>query len=248
MKVMIMYPHGLGDCLLLTPAIKELKAISDITIGLAMLQRFKSSNIFDHNHCLDEIIYTADAWNEFPSFQIGCQEVFSYCEWIGKQRGYNMIAPIYHSQNNSKIVDCFTALNVPLKNPHTEIYTTDEDKAFALDFTKDLGDFGFIHTSTGVPAKDLPEGYGEKWLRENKGLTSFVEVGKTFKYDEFDINKQFEIMRLAKAVCLPDSVFYHACHAMDKEVDFVYFARGKQVYDRVKPLHEVKENVNYELT
>ena len=54
-------------------------------------------------------------------------------------------------------------------------------------------------------------------------------------------------MRRAKAVCVPDSVFYHACHAINKDVDFAYFGRGKGIWQRVKPLHNVNENVVYNL-
>ena len=68
-----------------------------------------------------------------------------------------------------------------------------------------------------------------------------------YNHLEFDINTQFEIMKLSKAVCVPDSVFYHACHAMSKRVDLAYFGRGIQVYERVRPLHPVSENIVYEL-
>ena len=74
-----------------------------------------------------------------------------------------------------------------------------------------------------------------------------IEIGTEFGPLEYNINVQFEIMRRAAAVCLPDSVFYHACHAMGKGVDLVFFGRGPQVYNRVKPLHQVVENVVFGL-
>ena len=84
-------------------------------------------------------------------------------------------------------------------------------------------------------------------MNENKGIENFIEIGKEIKELEYNINVQFEIMRLAEAVCIPDSVFYHACHAINKNVDFAYFGRGKSIWERVKPLHYVNENVVYNL-
>ena len=102
---------------------------------------------------------------------------------------------------------------------------------------------GFVQTSTGVPSKDLPPGFGRHWLQANKGVEKIIEIGQEIDQLEYNINVQFEILRLAAAVCIPDSVFYHACHAMNKEIDLVYFGRGQGIYDRVRPLWEVKENV-----
>ena len=75
----------------------------------------------------------------------------------------------------------------------------------------------------------------------------FIEIGVDFEALEFNINVQFEIMKRASAVCLPDSVFYHACHAMKKPVDFVYFGRGPSVYERVKHIVPSEEKVVFEL-
>ena len=98
-----------------------------------------------------------------------------------------------------------------------------------------------------MPSKDLPIYFGRKWLDKNKNIKHFIEIGIEIDYLEYNINVQFEIMRRAKAVCVPDSVFYHACHAINKDVDFAYFGRGKGIWQRVKPLHNVNENVVYNL-
>ena len=106
--------------------------------------------------------------------------------------------------------------------------------------------FGFIQTHAGLSTKDLPENFGRQWLTKNKNLDTFIEIGKEVKALDYNINIQFEILKIASATCLVDSVFYHACHAINKKVDYAYFARGKQVYDRVRPLHEVDEHIAYE--
>lgn len=249
MKTLIIYPHGIGDGILCTPALKMLKEKGEY-IGFAMLERFKSSELFKNNPNIDKLYYTKDAWNDFPSYKIGCDEIEKSMKQISKE--YDVIVFIKHSKVGSKIMENAIHLGLPVvgiyRSLHTEIYPSREDVAFAEGYVSKIGEpFGFIHSKTGVKAKDLPDGYGQKFLKEKFNLNKCIEVGKTFGQEEFNINIQFEIMRRAKAVCLCDSAFYHACHAMDKPVDFAYFARGQGVYDRVKPIHVVKENIVYKL-
>ena len=61
MKVMIVYPHGLGDCILATPALRSYKNKTGNFVGFAMLERFRSSELFKHNPYVNELIYTKDA-------------------------------------------------------------------------------------------------------------------------------------------------------------------------------------------
>ena len=107
--------------------------------------------------------------------------------------------------------------------------------------------FGFVQTKTGVPRKDLPDGYGKAWLKKNRGLEHIIEVGIDFDPTDFSVNTQFEIMRRASAVCIPDSVFYHACGAMHKPVDFAYFSRGPGIYQAVRPGTQEIQTIKFEL-
>ena len=155
-----------------------------------------------------------------------------------------------HSSAASKIKINLSSLN--LKNCmdySTEVYTAPDDVARAEEIISSLmgsDRFGFVQTHTGVPSKDLPKDFGRDFLKD-KGLSNVIEIGKELDGLQENINVQFEILRRATAVCVPDSVFYHACHAMNKRVDFAYFARGEGVYNRVRPLHHVEENVVFEL-
>lgn len=244
-KVLIVYPHGLGDCILATPAIREYKKQTGNWIGFATLERFRSAELFKNNPYVDEVIYTKDAWNDYGNFEKGAREVQEYCEQYAKDNKYDEVIYINHSPNGSKIFDCCQSLGVfseDYKDFHTEVYLTDEDREWAI---MEQGiielDFGFVHSKTGVPGKDLPVGYGAQWIDGNYGCR-VIEKDKVMP-----IGRGFALMKLAKAVCVTDSVYYHAAGAMDKDVDLAYFARGKSVYDRVKPLHEVKQNIVYEL-
>ena len=249
--LLILYPHGLGDCILLTPAIREFFNATGHKVHIATLQRFKSAMFFDNNPYVDKIFYTKDAWHDYSNSQIGFSELYKEWKQVAKDNNFGGIVMPMHSIPESKIEVNLRHLGV--NNPEnykTEIHPTQKDIEQAIKIINKItkGEpFGFVQTSTGVKQKDLPDGYGEKWLRENKGLEVFIEVGKHFSALDYNINVQFEILRRASAVCVPDSVFYHACHAMGKTVDLAYFGRGKAVYERVKHIISSEEKVVFEL-
>lgn len=249
--LLVLYPHGLGDCILLTPAIREFYKATGNKVHIAILERFKSSKFFDNNPYVDKIYYTKDAWHDYPNAQVGFSELYKEWRDFASKNGFGGLAMPMHSTPRSKIVLNLETLGVRNAEDYSaEIYTNETDKKTAKEIINNLvgdSDFGFIQTNTGVQSKDLPKGFARDWLKINKNLNKFIEIGIEFSALDYNINVQFEIMRLATAVCLPDSVFYHACHAMKKPVDFVYFGRGRSVYERVKHIVSSEEKVVFEL-
>lgn len=250
MRLLIIYPHGLGDIIMATPALRKYRREHPQDyIVLAMQARFESSEILKHCPYVDELLFTPDPWQDFGNAKIGFTTVKKFCvDWAATHNIDKVINPTFPAKMH-KIVAFARAMGVgPLEaKPHTEIFTTQEDVDAAVEFIGDRGPFGFVHTTTGAPAKDLPKNYGRQWLKENKGLDACIEVGIDFKYDDFNINVQFEIVRRAEAICIPDSVFYHARAAMDKPVDLVYFQRGRATWHRVRALHDHEKAVTYNL-
>tara|TARA_R110002051_G_scaffold164664_3_gene235607 strand:+ start:33 stop:812 length:780 start_codon:yes stop_codon:yes gene_type:complete len=245
--ILVIYPHGLGDCVLLTPALREFYKKTGQKVHIATLARFQSAQFFDNNPYVDKIYYTKDAWLDYPSSHVGFNAVYNDWKKIAKEEGFQGVVMPMHSEPINKILLNFRFFGLAANDQYqTEFFSTPEDQQMAAAIVKDkVGDspFGFVQTSTGVPSKDLPPGFGRHWLQANKGVEKIIEIGQEIDQLEYNINVQFEILRLAAAVCIPDSVFYHACHAMNKEIDLVYFGRGQGIYDRVRPLWEVKENV-----
>ncbi len=250
-NLLIIYPHGLGDCILLTPAIREFFKATGSKVHIATLERFKSAKFFVNNPYVDKIHYTKDAWHDYSDSNTGF--ISLYKEWKEKARElkYGGIVMPMHSIPSNKIY--INIKHLGIKDPEdykTEIHTTEDDKKIAKNIIQKIvgnSDFGFIQTNTGVPTKNLPEGFGREWLRENRGLKKFIEIGRELSPFDYNINVQFEILRNASAVCLPDSVFYHCCHAIGKDVDFVFFGRGKEIHRRVKPVWQVNENVVFKI-
>jgi hypothetical protein len=254
MKTLIVYPHGLGDCILATPAIETYKTQTGNFVGFAMLERFKSAQLFANNPYIDEIVYTKDAWNDFPTFGQGLEAVKAFCSQYAKEHKYDEVVLINHSKGGSKITDCFIALKITQpKAPSgvlTKVHLSVKDYEWANKTRNNELLFGFVHSKTGVPNKDLPDGYGKKWIKKHFVNIPVIEVG--VDYDEYSIpiTHGFALLEQAQVICVTDSVYYHAAGALGKKIDLAYFARGVGVYNRVSPLvlrPQANQNIVYKL-
>lgn len=244
---LIIYPHGLGDIILLTPA---LRALAGKGYHVAMLKRFAGTEILDYcpyiePGCCHYVL--PDPWNNpggrNATKAAGCKlarELKMTPTWV------------WHLPGKHKIHENFRQLGTVSQNLQTEFWWTRQHMAQATDFLS-LHRYwiGFLHCSTGMPGlstaapkKDFPSEVGRAWLLRC-GCAGVVEVGVEMEMS-LPMPTQFLIMKAAHMVCLADSVFYHACHAMNKDVDFAYFGRGKGVWERVRPLHDHMEVVSWE--
>lgn len=241
MEILITYPHGLGDCLMLTPALREWFLTYKTKVNVAIMKRFESSQIFSNNPYVKNVYYVSDPWNDFTNASVGFQQVEQQGVKIAKEKNIPNTYFLNQPPPTHKILKNAELLNLKLSSYDMEIHSTDDDITKAEELIKEfVGDniFGFIQTKTGAGAKkDLPDGFGESWLRKNNGLNHFIEIGKAFKYDDYNINIQFEILRKASGVCIPESVFYCACGAMNKYIDLSFHGRGVATYSRIKNMN-----------
>jgi hypothetical protein len=252
MSILITYPHGLGDCLMLTPSIREYYNKFNEKVNVAILKRFKTSDIFKNNPYVDKVFYLNDPWHDYKNHVMGFKEVQNDAIRLAKENAIDKTIYLTQPPPRHKIIINSELLGLNLTSTKIDIFTSDKDKELANQVINDLVEdksFGFIQTNTGAGVnKDLPKNFGKKWLGMNKGIKYFIEIGESFNFDDYNINVQFEILRKASGVCVPDSVFYHACSGLDKNIDFVYFGRGEDVYKRVGNLNKnITENVFYNM-
>ena len=248
MSPLILFPHGLGDCILLTPALRGFYKQTGQKVHIATLKRFETAQFFKHNPYVDKIFYTKDAWHDYNNAQQGFRSLVAEWTAYAQENGLGQLIMPTHRTPEPKILLNLRALGVKSEDYRAEVYTSSSDKRTAAAIIKKLvgpAEFGFIHTHTGVPSKDLPLNFGRAFMKRH-GLKRVIEIGRELGALDENINVQFEILRKAKIVCVADSVFYHACHAMQKPVNFAYFARGPAVYNRVRHLAPAKENIHYD--
>ena len=103
--LLICYPNGLGDCILLTPVLRNYFFSTGNKASIAILERFKTAKIFDNNPYVDQLLYTKDAWNDFETSEIGFKIVMESCVQWCQQNEYEYLAyPRHDDWNQSKIL------------------------------------------------------------------------------------------------------------------------------------------------
>ena len=234
MKVLFLFWHGLGDNILATPAIKAYKEQHpDHYIGWAMLRRFKSAQLW--NPYIDEYHWVSDAWNDFRSYEEGCKQVIIEAKQIERtDRSYDKLIVIDHkSSGKHKIYRNADEMGVTVQDPKTEFY---------FQYPKwqpPYGQFWFFHGMTGVKKKD--------WTMNDTKVAHLQS-----QWYDANLNKPIwygaEYLMFATKVYVVDSVYFHVACALGIKPTLSYFARGKSVFDVVKPLHmDVSSSVIYQL-
>ncbi len=247
---LIIYPHGLGDCLMLTPAIREYYLKYGQKVNVMILERFKSSQIFCNNPYIQNIYFCKDPWNDFDTKKTGFQQVKKLGIKIAKE---NNLSPLFIKHKGSKHKILINCSKLKVKTSYKiDIFINLNDFLEANNFIKKSTNglpFAFVQSKTGAGAsKDLPDDFGRKWIIKHTKIDSIIEVGKSFQFNEFNINTQFAILQKASYICLPESVFYVACSGLNKNIDFIYSGRGPETYNRIRNINtNIYENVYYKI-
>ena len=236
MKVLFLFWHGLGDNILATPAIKAYKEQHpDHYIGWAMLRRFKSAQLW--NPYIDEYHWVSDAWNDFRSYEEGCKQVIIEAKQIERtDRSYDKLIVIDHkSSGKHKIYRNADEMGVTVEDLKTEFYFQYQTTSF------DWLDSDFFHGQTGVKSKDMLHHDLERVYGRIIVPMYNANINKPLWY-------WAERLEVARKIYVADSVYFHIACALGRKPDVAYFARGKPVFDVVKPLHmDVSSSVIYEL-
>jgi hypothetical protein len=252
-NTLIMYPHGLGDLILLTPALRALYEQAG-PVSIAILRRFTSSRLLDRCPYIDRTFYLPDPWNDYrvsPDWAAVMQ--------IGKEiadvHGL-MPCPIVHPSRSNKIAYNMKTLGLGREPGPLEVFISDQDRARAESIVTGMFNrraFGFTQKTTGVPGlttvaqiKDLPRGYARDFFLQS-GIEDMIEIHGNIPYDEYPITVQFAMMSLASSVVLPDSVFFHAAVALGTRVDVAYFPLGAEFYETVRSTYANNVNIVHSL-
>ncbi len=234
MKVLFLFWHGLGDNILATPAIKAYKkAHPDHYIGWAMLRRFKSAQLW--NPYIDEYHWVSDAWNDFKNYKDGCVRVIQEALAIERQNNYDKLIVIDHkSSGKHKIFRNADEMGVTVTDLKTEFY-------FQFPRAMPMWDYDFFHGRSGVQAKDMAMLDVQRIHGSIKNPLLNADVNKPLWY-------WAEFLAQAKSIYVVDSVYFHIACALGRKPNVAYFAKGKPIFDVVKPLHiDVSSSVIYQL-
>jgi len=236
MKILIVYPHGLGDCIMATPALRQLHAEGH-TISLAMSRRFKSSNIFDACPYISKQIWTSDMWLDHGGPGKGVDAIQRELQSFGYVETHDKVVFVRHPKRQHKVISTALQCDVSLTTHHTEVFISDKAKQLAEKYLPSKPFMFVHHDGSGDPKKNVPLSQVNVDMRDD--LDRCV-VGRDFPSVGFDINSQFYIMSKATKVCVIESAFFCAAVALQKKIDLAYFKNGRRGFHRVRDLNDTR--------
>tara|TARA_R110002020_G_scaffold118030_4_gene269907 strand:+ start:102 stop:881 length:780 start_codon:yes stop_codon:yes gene_type:complete len=231
MKLLIIFPHALGDMLLLTPALKAWCEKNDPP-SIAIQRRFNSSPL-DNCPYIDQVYYgLSDPWQDFGHHNT--KFGFPATQFEGMAiANKNSYSDVIMAHEEGKTINYAKMLGVDIKNYKPEVFISTHDKMEAYKVIYESvqnNSFGFSQTESGDPERSFPSAYAPTWINTQRDLP--VIESENVKY--LSINAVFQIMKEASGIVVPNSVFWNAAGALGKTVDLAYFARGAEDLNRRK--------------
>ena len=231
MKILIIFPHALGDMVLLTPALKAWCENNEPP-SIVVQRRFNSTPL-DNCPYIDKVyLELSDPWQDFGhhNTQFGFPATQFEGNALAVKKGF---ANVLFAHEEGKTINYASMLQVDIKNYKPEIFISHHDKLEAYKFIYEKVQnkpFGFSQTESGDPERSFPSEYAPIWLHTQLDLP----VIEAEKIKHLSINAAFQILKEAAGIVIPNSVFWNAAGALGKKIDLAYFARGKDDLNRRK--------------
>ena len=235
-KVLIVYPHGLGDCVMLTPALRKYKQVNpDVCVTLATQRRFGSAveELLEFTFVDEFLPILSDPWDGVASYSeylanIDELDKFVKYEYLGKFDKV-ITLPIKRQQGFRlhKIFRIADELGVKFDNINelaTELTIRNSYVAKVQEFLKEYErPYLVLHNKAGNPPKEVPDSTMEDVLNGMFSGYTIFEFGKkstprSIEVPEDDMRFSKALIAYADFVCAIDSVVMHIAGAFRKNL------------------------------
>lgn len=245
MKTLIVSWHGLGDNILITPALKAYKEKNKKeTLYLAHLARLPVHDLLAKCPYIKGFHTVSDVWNDYADVELGREEVMNEALGYANQFGYEKVIELTLSPSLGilhKIHRAARELGVSVTDYQTKIYPrkTKKIKAQADKFFEGMHTpTTFVHCKAGNPPKDLPEDLVLEMLGPYSPA-SVIEYGSDMipakKLPLGNIALEMEILSRCDSVLCADSFIMHAAGALGIPTKAVFLVTPPEW---VIPLHD----------
>jgi ADP-heptose:LPS heptosyltransferase/glycosyltransferase involved in cell wall biosynthesis/2-polyprenyl-3-methyl-5-hydroxy-6-metoxy-1,4-benzoquinol methylase/cytochrome c-type biogenesis protein CcmH/NrfG len=228
-RVLFVSWHGLGDNVMLTPALRKYKQLHpDHYIAVAGLKRFGKTlvDLLWGLPFIDEVIpCLPDAWNDFPQYRLGVEEVQRTANLLGARKSFDEIVllptnrlPGYRLHKVFRFANEIGVSFDSLEDLQTELNVTKEAELKVADFIKEhIKPILILHTIAGNHPKTLPYSMAEQLIDRYQGYTVF-EFGRRSTHrsiliKETDMQFSKALIKRADMVIAIDSVVMHIAGA-----------------------------------
>jgi len=242
-KILVVFPHGLGDAVMATPAFRSLrKQYPKASIDIAIQPITRNSRLLDRCPYFDNIHTISNPWHSRrydQGMHIARMEVDKLVDFYGHQE----VKWVYHRQDIQKRIHkaFLTAkeLSVDLHgDTDYEVFVSKKEEEDALSWLKcrgyALGDYAFVHCDSSDLRKNISLGDAGRMLPADY-KNRIVTVGQSFDVSEHSIGFAITLLRHAGFTLLVDSVFVHCADALRKDIDI--HITNARLLEINRPLH-----------
>lgn len=227
-KALILYWHGLGDVILLTPILRHLSEIG-YEVHLMCRPEVVESNLLAKCPYTSLFIHVDNPWQSSLGFER--QRNINIIAFERESRGYDWFAHCLHEHiiHGCKIETNWSECGLisSNKNQQLEVFISPETEKEAMKYISDNYPDGYIFRHTDIEFHSTHDWDSEEWIEDNLPDLPVVNTGFGGNYYCCvpDINFSFVMAREARHRVLSSSVFVHACDAMNATIDVINYGR-----------------------
>lgn len=249
---LLLYWHGLGDLICLTPQLRELHCCGYAVDIICRKSVIKSRLFADCPYVRQTIPVPYETGGPAEGGIRGtlkseqCFELFhritseydiaiEFSEQPQHVRGGKIV-------RNNKVCDFINLSNLDL-----EVFISNEAEKIAKQYIDTYYPNGYIFCHTMIEWHRYHNWDASEWMKKNLDDLPIVNVGAGQTHEMLfgDINISFVLAREARYRVLSSSVFVHACDAMNAIMDVVHYGRGNKHgwpldSRKIKVIHGVK--------
>ena len=231
-KILLLYWHGLGDLILLTPQLRRLHKEGN-DVDLICRRQAIASHLLDACPYVNKLIPVPyDGGGPAEGGKSGAKKR-EQCFQL-----FNKLSPEYDkSFEFSERAQMVRGGKIHLNNKvcgfkdsddlNLEVFISQEAETEAAQYIKEHCPNGYIFQHTMIEWHQWHNWDAEPWIMDNLDNLPIINTGMGGSHARMfkDINTSFVMAREAKHRVLSSSVFVHACDAMNAPMDVVYYGR-----------------------
>lgn len=225
-KMIILYWHGLGDVIMLTPMLRYFSQ-HRYQIHLMCRPEVGSSNLLGNCPYVDKLIYVTNPWRSDIGFNAQKQANITEFEQLSEEYNRAITCLHEHAFQNCKIATNWKECGVTPDDRQLEVFIPSETEERAMTLIASRYPDGYIYRHTQIEFHTTHNWDCTDWIKNHLPDLPVVDTGLGGNYycADPDINFSFVLAREAQHRVLSSSVFVHACDAMGVEIDVINYGR-----------------------
>lgn len=231
---LILYWHGLGDIIILTPIMRYLYQ-QGYLVDLMCHELVAESHLLDCCLYIGKLIPIPNPWWSKWGFEKQKQINIVLFTKMAKQYDWSAKCPHNPIVRGCKIQTNWHECNLQPADNQLEVFISSSIEKRAMEYIAANYPNGYIFQHTKTPLHKYHHWNAHDWIQSNLPNLPIVNTGQDKTYSSCrpgplvgvnpDINFSFVLAREATHRVLSSSVFVHACEAMGVKMDVINYGK-----------------------